>query len=181
MSTIWPTWVSSRGSQPAFCARPIRFPERGQIFRRRQERAINRRPEKLMNNTRRRESGHSRRRPMVTIYFRAPIQYSTRTESLVDFTLHPPRRKTFSPSYCLHYERLSHSAAHISLPTSPSRRNVRRAGQIALSISDACSALTLPHLVLLFALHRCGLMESSAHPCQHAPLIFHLMYISYLR
>lgn len=36
------------------------FPERGQIFRRWQERAINRRPEKLMNNARRRESGHSR-------------------------------------------------------------------------------------------------------------------------
>lgn len=89
MSTIWPTWVSSRGSQLAFCARPIRFPERGQIFRRRQERAINRRPEKLMNNTRRRESGHSRRRPMVSIYFRAPIRYSTRTQSLVVGRLHP--------------------------------------------------------------------------------------------
>lgn len=79
----------------------------------------------------------------------------------------------------LHYERLSHSATHISLPTS--RRNVcRDAGQIALSISDACSAplLVLLHsrlsvlpflpplylaLSLLFVLHRCDLMELSAH------------------
>ena len=42
----------------------------------------------------------------------------------------------------MHYERLSHSPAHISRPLS--HQNVcatrRRAGQIALSISDACSA-----------------------------------------
>lgn len=54
----------------------------------------------------------------------------------VDFALGGER--AFS-SIRLHYERLSHSAAHISLPTS--RRNVcRDADQIALSISDACSA-----------------------------------------
>jgi len=58
---------------PLFAATPIRFPARSQIFRRRQrERAINRRPEKLMNNARRRERSHSRRRPMVSIYFHVP-------------------------------------------------------------------------------------------------------------
>lgn len=50
--------------------------------------------------------------------------------------------KIFSFSY-LHYEGLSHSASHISPMTLPSRRNVcHYAGQIALSISNACSALS---------------------------------------
>lgn len=132
---------------PLFARRQFVFPEHGQIFRRRQARAINRRPEKLMNNTRRRESGHSRRWPMVSIYFRASIRHSTPNgvrwsrQSTSAGTL---RRERSLPLTYLHYERLSHSAAHISLPTSPSRRNVRRdAGQIALSISDACSAPTI--------------------------------------
>jgi len=65
------------------------FRLRSQIFRRgRRERAINRRPEKLMNNARRHESGHSRRRPMVAIYFRVPA--SRRTESP------PPLRLDFA-------------------------------------------------------------------------------------
>lgn len=59
-------------------------------------------------------------------------------------------------------------------------RNVcRDAGQIALSISDACSAAPLvpPFPSSIVALppprFRCDLMELSVHPRQHVPLIFH--------
>lgn len=103
-------------------------------------------------------------------------------------TLRLSRSSTTVSSSCSHYERLSHSAAHISAPTSPSRRNVRRdAGQIALSISDACSA---PSLTLFLSLARSFSLSFAplrldgvkcAPPYQHAPLIFHPRCISYFR
>lgn len=176
MSTIWPTWVSS---QPAFCATPIRFPERGQIFRRRQERAINRRPEKLMNNTRRRESGHSRRWPMVSIYFRASIRHSTRTEVAGPGSRLQPALFTTNrslPLTCIM------NVCHIRRLISVCRRH-RHAKMFAATPARLRYRFPMlaqlppsPYLVLLLALHRCGLMESSAHPRQHASLIFHLMY-----
>jgi len=183
MSTIWPTWVSSYGSQLSFCAMPIRFPERSQIFRPRQERAINRRPEKLMNNTRRRESGHSRRWPMVSIYFRAPIRHSTPPDGVADPGSTSPG--TFRGERSLPLTTCIMNVCHIRRLISVCRRR-RHAEMFAMTPArlryrfPMLAQLSL-YLILLLALHRCGLMESSAHPHQHAPLIFHLMYISYLR
>jgi len=176
MSTIWPTWVSSYGSQLSFCATPIRFPERSQIFRRRQERAINRRPEKLMNNTRRRESGHcdgDRWYPFISM---SPSGTQLpRTESLTSPGTFRGERSlpltTCIMNVC-HIRRLisvCRPRRHAEMfATTPARLRYRFPMLAQLSL----------YLVLLLALHRCGLMESSAHPHQHAPLIFHLMYIS---
>lgn len=147
-----------------------------------------------MNNARRRESGHSRDGdrwyPFISMPYplSRPVPVDGRPGEVktpgigIGSTSLLAAREAVS-SIRLHYERLSHSAAHISLPTS--RRNVcRDADQIALSISDACSALPLvpslpsvPRSIVALPPPRSGtaadLMELSARPRQHVPLIFH--------
>lgn len=195
------------------------FPESGQIFRRRQERAINRRPEKLMNNARRRESGHSRDGdrwypfismlpPLSPPHHLVPTLSPSQPASIrsrsrpASGRLRSWRRAHFPLSACI--MNVCHIRRLISVcPPPTSRRNVcRDVGQIALSISDACSASSHPPFPL--PLPTFSSLSSSpilvprisslsapllrldgikrATPCQHVPLIFHSrIYISYFR
>jgi len=59
------------------------------------------------------------------------------------------------------------------------KRSPRRRPDCVIDFRCLLSSLNPhPSIARYFALLRCDLMESSAHPCQHAPLIFHSAHIS---